>query len=103
MERLPRLRPRLSGTTTQLAAEYRRRAWFLSERNLGSVAVVSWTTNARFHGRRCRRPFAGRIERGKIVVAGRKIDLSRYWHTDYYERRDGRWQVIFSHATEIIS
>ena len=39
----------------------------------------------------------------EIVVAGRKIDLSRYWHTDYYERRDGRWQVIFSHATEIIS
>jgi hypothetical protein len=37
----------------------------------------------------------------EIVVAGRKIDLSRYWHTDYYERRDGRWQVIFSHATEI--
>lgn len=28
----------------------------------------------------------------EIVVAGRKIDLSRYWHTDYYERRDGRWQ-----------
>jgi hypothetical protein len=39
----------------------------------------------------------------EIVVAGRKIDLSRYWHTDYYERRYGRWQVIFSHATEIIS
>jgi ketosteroid isomerase-like protein len=39
----------------------------------------------------------------EIIVAGRKIDLSRYWHTDYYERRDGRWQVVFSHATEIIS
>ena len=38
----------------------------------------------------------------EIVVAGRKIDLSRYWHTDYYERRDGRWRVVFSHATEVI-
>ena len=37
----------------------------------------------------------------EIVVAGRHIDLSRYWHTDYYERRDGRWQVVWSHATEI--
>jgi hypothetical protein len=23
------------------------------------------------------------------------------YHTDYYERRDGRWQVVFSQATEI--
>ena len=37
----------------------------------------------------------------EIVVAGHHIALSRYWHTDYYERRDGRWQVIWSHATEI--
>ena len=38
----------------------------------------------------------------EIVVAGRQIDLSHYWHTDYYERRDGRWQVVWSHATEIV-
>jgi hypothetical protein len=36
-----------------------------------------------------------------IVVAGREIGPSRYWHTDYYERRLGRWQVIWSQATEI--
>jgi hypothetical protein len=23
------------------------------------------------------------------------------WHTDYYEREDGRWRVIWSQATEI--
>ena len=38
----------------------------------------------------------------ELVVAGRHIALSRYWHTDYYERRNGRWQVIWSHATEIV-
>ena len=39
----------------------------------------------------------------EIIVAGRRIGPSLYWHTDYYERRDGRWQVIWSHATEIVS
>ena len=24
-----------------------------------------------------------------------------FWHTDAYERRDGRWQVVWSQATEI--
>jgi hypothetical protein len=24
-----------------------------------------------------------------------------HWHTDYYEKRDGRWQVVWSQATEI--
>ena len=25
----------------------------------------------------------------------------RFWHTDVYERRDGRWQVVWSQATRI--
>jgi hypothetical protein len=24
-----------------------------------------------------------------------------YWHTDYYERRNGQWQVVWSQSTEI--
>ena len=27
------------------------------------------------------------------------LPASHYRHTDYYERRDGRWQVVFSQAT----
>ena len=27
--------------------------------------------------------------------------LRQYWHTDAYERRDGRWQVVWSQATAI--
>ena len=27
--------------------------------------------------------------------------LRRYWHTDVYEQRDGRWQVVWSQATAI--
>jgi hypothetical protein len=37
----------------------------------------------------------------EIVVQGRHIPRQRYWHTDLYERRDGRWQVVWSHATGV--
>ncbi len=37
----------------------------------------------------------------EIVVQGDTVPLRRYWHTDVYERRDGRWQVVWSQATEI--
>jgi len=35
-----------------------------------------------------------------IVVAGHDVvgPLRRYWHTDSYEQRDGRWQVVWSQA-----
>ncbi len=36
----------------------------------------------------------------KIVVGGQQIPRQRYWHTDLYEKRDGQWQVVWSHATE---
>lgn len=35
----------------------------------------------------------------EIVVQGEKVPLQRYWHTDTYEKRDGRWQVVWSQAT----
>ena len=28
-------------------------------------------------------------------------DSGRFWHTDIYERRDGRWQALWSQATRI--
>jgi uncharacterized protein DUF4440 len=35
-------------------------------------------------------------------IAGEQvIGLRRYWHTDVYERRKGRWQCVWSQATEI--
>jgi ketosteroid isomerase-like protein len=36
----------------------------------------------------------------EIVVDG-SLDTGTMWHTDYYERREGRWQVVWSHATRI--
>jgi hypothetical protein len=38
----------------------------------------------------------------QIVIEGQDIGLSNYWHTDVYERREGRWQAVWSQATEIL-
>ena len=37
----------------------------------------------------------------QIVLQGQKEPLRRYWHIDSYEKRDGRWQTVWSQATEI--
>jgi hypothetical protein len=39
----------------------------------------------------------------QIVIAGQVQPLLRFWHTDYYEKRKGRWQVVWSQATQIQS
>ena len=38
-----------------------------------------------------------------MSVAGAEGALQHYWHTDIYEERDGRWQVVWSQATTIQS
>ena len=35
-----------------------------------------------------------------IAVSGR-ADRGLFWHTDFYEWRDGRWQAVWSQATRI--
>ena len=37
----------------------------------------------------------------EVVDEGNHGPRRSYWHTDLFERRDGRWQVVWSHATEI--
>jgi hypothetical protein len=34
-----------------------------------------------------------------IRFAGEGRDHGSFWHTDYYERRDRRWQAVWSQAT----
>jgi Domain of unknown function (DUF4440) len=38
--------------------------------------------------------------RAVVAVGGQKQPERHYWHTDYYEQRNGRWQVVWSQATE---
>jgi hypothetical protein len=55
----------------------------------GSIAV-------RVYGDIAAIRYASELE---VVVQGRHIPRQRYWHTDLYERRDGQWRVVWSHAT----
>lgn len=38
----------------------------------------------------------------RIIVKGLpNAPTGRFWHTDLYEKRSGRWQVVWSQATQI--
>jgi len=37
----------------------------------------------------------------EIDVQGQKYPLAAYWFTDAYEKRDGRWQIVWSQGTGI--
>ena len=37
----------------------------------------------------------------QIVIRGQDMGLRSSWHTDSYEKRNGRWQVVWSQATVI--
>jgi hypothetical protein len=37
----------------------------------------------------------------EIVYDGNHGPLRQYWHTDSYEKRDGRWQAVWSQATAL--
>jgi hypothetical protein len=39
----------------------------------------------------------------KIIVDGRESGPGQYWHTDFYEKRGDRWQVVWSQATRIVT
>jgi uncharacterized protein (TIGR02246 family) len=54
--------------------------------------------SVRLHGASAVIRYRATIE---AVVDGTRSRRGRYWHTDLYERRDGRWRVVWSHATEI--
>ncbi len=38
----------------------------------------------------------------EINVGGQHFPAERFWHTDTYEYRDGRWRVVWSQATTIV-
>jgi ketosteroid isomerase-like protein len=61
-------------------------AWDAGEirvRRYGDVAVLRYASEIAF------------------TVDGAPTPRGRYRHTDLYERRDGRWQVVWSQATRI--
>lgn len=68
----------------------------------GELDYLVWEPElieVRLYGRAALIRYQSRLE---IVVRGQKISLRRYWHTDSYEKRGGRWQVVWSQATEVL-
>ena len=70
----------------------------------GMIDYRVWTPDSeiavRRHGDTAVIRYTSRVE---IVVQGELQPLQRFWHTDTYEKRDGRWQVVWSQATGIRS
>jgi hypothetical protein len=68
----------------------------------GQLDYIVWepvtTIEVRLHGDAAVIRYQSKLE---IVVAGEKVPLQKYWHTDSYEKRNGQWQVVWSHATAI--
>ena len=67
----------------------------------GQVDYLFWEPDSiavRLYGDAAVIRYSSQLE---IVVQGRHIPRQRYWHTDVYERREGRWQVVWSQATGI--
>ena len=79
---------------------------YSKEQYLGGVAsgefdYVVWEPGeieVRFYGEGAVVRYESQLE---IVVRGQKVTQRRHWHMDSYEKRDGRWQVVWSQATEI--
>lgn len=57
---------------------------------VGAMDVRSWRSAA-----------AVRYEVGIDIDWEGGHDSGRFWHTDIYELRDGRWQAVWSQATRI--
>ena len=67
----------------------------------GQIKYLTWEPTdiaVRLHGNAAVIRYRAQLE---VVFAGHKVPLSGYWHTDTYERRDGRWMVVWSQATAI--
>jgi hypothetical protein len=67
----------------------------------GDIDYVVWKPDAidvRLSGDTAVLRYSSHIE---IVVQGQRIPPGDYWHTDYYEKRNGRWQDVWSQATEM--
>jgi Domain of unknown function (DUF4440) len=67
----------------------------------GEIDYLVWepgSMEVRLHGTSAVIRYPSRLE---IVVGGQKVPLRSYWHTDSYEKRADRWQVVWSQATEV--
>ena len=75
---------------------------YLGSVESGKLNYLVWnpeSISVRLHGDMAALRYEAEIE--VFTASGQKIPLSRYWHTDFYEKREGHWQAVWSQATEI--
>lgn len=69
----------------------------------GQVDYLVWEPEeiaVRVHGDAAVIRYRARLQN---VVRGQENPLAHFWHMDAYEKRNGRWQVVWSQATQIQS
>ena len=67
----------------------------------GSINYLLWKPeeiDVRLHDWMAVIRYQAQIE---IITGGKKLPLGHYWHTDFYEKHTGRWQAVWSQATQI--
>lgn len=77
------------------------KAEYLGSLVSGYLKYLVWEPKAidvRLHGEMAVIRYQSRLQ---VVVDGKTVPLAHFWHTDSYEKRNGRWQVVWSQATEI--
>ena len=67
----------------------------------GEIDYLIWEPKSiavRVHGEAAIIRYQSQLQ---IVIQGQDMGLRPHWHTDLYERRNGRWQVVWSQATVV--
>jgi hypothetical protein len=67
----------------------------------GYLHYLVWEPEAveiRLHGQIAAIRYQSQLE---AIAGGQQEALKRYWHMALYEKRNGRWQVVWSQATAI--
>ena len=67
----------------------------------GQIKYAAWEPGdiaVRLHGAAAVIRYQARLE---VIFAGHPVPPGQYWHTDAYEHRDGRWQLVWSQATAV--
>ena len=75
---------------------------YLSAISSGDLDYLVWEpgpTEVRLYDQAAIIRYQAQLE---CLFHGRKVPRERYWHTDLYEKRNGRWQVVWSQATRIM-
>jgi hypothetical protein len=74
---------------------------FLGEVASGEIHFLVWepqSIEVRVYGQAAVIRYKSQIE---VIVGGQKVPRGSFWHTDSYEKRDGRWQAVWEQTAEI--